>query len=81
MKSLTTSAWLKPKNMVMDHYRAGLGMHGGIGGNLVFIESTMKKEDYLRILQQNITSSVEKLVLGETKYFNRILILSIPSQL
>ena len=31
--------------------------------NLVFIESTMKKEDYLSILQQNINPSVEKLGL------------------
>ena len=33
--------------------------------NLVFIESITKKEDYLSILQQNNTSSVEKLSLGE----------------
>ena len=33
-------------------------------GNLVFIESTMKKEDYLSILRQNVTPSVEKLGLG-----------------
>ena len=32
--------------------------------NLVFIESTMKQEDYLSIPQQNVTPSVEKLGLG-----------------
>ena len=32
-------------------------------GNLVFIESTMKKEYYLSILQRNITTSIEKLGL------------------
>ena len=32
-------------------------------GNLVFIESTKKKEDYLRVQNQNITPSVEKIGL------------------
>ena len=31
--------------------------------NLAFIKSTMKKEDYLSILQQNVPSSVDKLGL------------------
>ena len=33
-------------------------------GNLVFIESTMKKTVYPSIQQQNVASSVEKLGLG-----------------
>lgn len=32
-------------------------------GNLVFIESTMRKEDYLNILKQNLQQSVRKLRL------------------
>ena len=32
-------------------------------GNLVFIETTMKKEDYISIIQENVTPSIEKLGL------------------
>ena len=38
-------------------------------GNLVFIESTMKGEVYLSILQQNVTPSVVKLGLGRNWIF------------
>lgn len=40
-------------------------------GNLVFIESTMKKEDYLKILQQNVAPSVEKLGLTRSWTFQQ----------
>ena len=40
-------------------------------GNLVFIESTIKKADYLSILQQNVTPSVEKLGLGGNWIFQQ----------
>ena len=33
--------------------------------NLVFLESTMKKEDYVDILKQNVAPSVEKLELSQ----------------
>ena len=38
-------------------------------GNLVFIESTMNKEDYLQILRENIAPSVEKLALAQNWIF------------
>ena len=34
-------------------------------GNPVFLESTMKKEDYLDILKQNLAASVEELELSQ----------------
>ena len=37
--------------------------------NLVFIESTMKKEDYVDILKQNVAPSVEKLELSQNWMF------------
>lgn len=40
-------------------------------GNLVFIESTMKKEDYLSILRHNVAPSVEKLCLAENWIFQQ----------
>lgn len=40
-------------------------------GNLVFIESTMRKEDYLKILQQNLKSSVQKLGLSPNWTFQQ----------
>lgn len=40
-------------------------------GNLVFVESTMKKEDYLRILKQNLNLSVRKLELGHPWTFQQ----------
>ena len=39
--------------------------------NLVFIELSMKKEDYLSILQQNVSPSVEKLGLGGNWIFQQ----------
>ena len=44
--------------------KAALGV-----GNLIFIESTMKKEDYLSILHQNVTPSLEKLGLRANLIF------------
>lgn len=40
-------------------------------GNLVFIESTMRKEDYLRILRSNLRQSVQKLGLSEDWTFQQ----------
>lgn len=40
-------------------------------GNLVFIESTMKKEDYLNILSHNVAPSVEKLSLPQNWIFQQ----------
>ena len=40
-------------------------------GNLVFIDSTMKKEDYLRILQDNVGPSVQKLGLPSNWIFQQ----------
>lgn len=40
-------------------------------GNLVFIESTMRKESYLKILQENLIPSVEKLGLTERWTFQQ----------
>ena len=40
-------------------------------GNLVFIELTMKKEDYLSIPKQNVTFSVEKLDLRGNRIFQQ----------
>ena len=66
----------KPPKSVCDKCVAKTVKHGGDSlmvwgcmtasgvGKLVFIESTMRKEDYLNIVQQNVTPSVEKLDLG-----------------
>lgn len=40
-------------------------------GNLVFIEGTMKKEDYLKILRDNLPTSVEKLGLDPVWVFQQ----------
>ena len=40
-------------------------------GNLIFIESTMKKANYLDILKQNIAPSVEKLELSQILIFQQ----------
>ena len=40
-------------------------------GNLVFIESTMNKTDYLNILKDNLAQSVEKLGLDRTWVFQQ----------
>lgn len=44
--------------------------------NIEFIGSTMKKEDYLNIIRQNVASYVEKLVYEAIGYINRTMILS-----
>ena len=48
----------------------GCRVRSGVG-NLVFMESTMKKEDYFSILQQNVTPRVEKLGLGGNWMFQQ----------
>ena len=40
-------------------------------GKLVFIESTMKKEDYVKILQENVGPSVQKLGLQQNWIFQQ----------
>ena len=46
-------------------------MAAGEVGNLVFIEGTMNKDDYLKILRDNLSPSVEKLGLDQSWVFQK----------
>lgn len=75
--------WRKPnteleKNNVVSTVKHGGGgvmvwgcMAAGGVGNLVFIDGTMNKYDYLNILKENLHQSVQKLNLGNSFYFQQ----------